>query len=226
MAACAATSSEEAVLTTTAASAYDAIRDRILSGAIQPGDRLRETALGDELGLSRTPVREAMRRLEQDGLLEHVPHRGVVVRRLDPQQITELYLIRGVLEGTAARLAAQHGSEAEIAALRELLATQPSEADDKGAAEASRRNAVFHRAIRDAAHNRFLLTAMEGVEGSLALLGPTTLGMPGRIAAAGVEHAAILDAIAARAPDAAEAAARAHIMQAHQARLRLLYGAG
>ena len=165
-----------------------------------------------------------MRRLEQDGLLEHVPHRGVVVRRLDAPQITELYLVRGVLEGTAARLAAQHAGEAEIAALRELLGTQPSEAEDDGAAEASRRNAVFHRAIRDAAHNRFLLAAMEGVEASLALLGPTTLSMAGRITAAAAEHAAILDAIAARDSDAAERAAREHIAQAHRARLRLLYG--
>ena len=211
---------------TTAAGAYDAIRDRILSGTIRSGDRLRETALGAELGLSRTPIREAIRRLEQDGLLEHVPHRGVVVRTLDAQQITELYLIRAVLEGTAARLAAQHASEAEIGALRELLATQPSQADDEGAAEASRRNAVFHRAIRDAAHNRFLLTAMDGVEGSLALLGPTTLGLPGRAATAAGEHAAILEAIAARDAAAAEEAAAHHIEQAHRARLRLLYGAG
>ena len=211
---------------TTAAGAYDAIRDRILSGTIRSGDRLRETALGAELGLSRTPIREAIRRLEQDGLLEHVPHRGVVVRTLDAQQITELYLIRAVLEGTAARLAAQHASEAEIGALRELLATQPSQADDEGAAEASRRNAVFHRAIRDAAHNRFLLTAMDGVEGSLALLGPTTLGLPGRAATAAAEHAAILEAIAARDAAAAEEAAAHHIEQAHRARLRLLYGAG
>ena len=209
-------------MTTTAAAAYAAIRDRILSGDIAPGDRLRETALGDELGLSRTPVREAMRRLEQDGLLEHVPHRGVVVRSLDAQQITELYLIREILEGTAARLAAQHASDAEIAALREMLGERPSPQVD-AAAEASRRNAVFHRAIRNAAHNRFLISAMQGVEGSLALLGPTTLGLPGRAEAAALEHAAILDAIASRDMGAAETAARAHIRQAHEARLRLLY---
>ena len=209
---------------TTAADAYDAIRARILSGAIAPGDRLREIALADEMGLSRTPVREAMRRLEQDGLVEHVPHRGAIVRTLDPQQVTELYLIREVLEGTAARLAAQQASAAEVEALRALLATQPGEAEDAGGVEASRRNAVFHRAIRDAAHNRFLLRAMEGVTASLALLGPTTLGMPGRIPEAAAEHAAILEAIAGRDGDAAEAAARAHIRSAHRARLRLIYG--
>ena len=206
---------------TTASAAYDAIRARILAGTIAPGERLRETALGEELGLSRTPVREAMRRLEQDGLVEHVPHRGAVVRRLDAQQITELYLVRGVLEGTAARLAAQHASGAQIDALHELVGASGG----GDAAEASRRNAIFHGAIRDAAHNRFLLTAMAGVEGSLALLGSTTLGMPGRAEAAGAEHAAILSAIAARDPDAAERAARAHIHEAHRARLRMIYGA-
>lgn len=210
---------------TTASAAYDAIRDRILSGAIRPGDRLRETELAETLGLSRTPVREAIRRLEQDGLVQHVPHRGVVVRTLSNQAVTELYLVREVLEGTAARLAAQHASGAEIAALEGLLDTQPPAHEDIGAAEASRRNAVFHGAIRDAAHNRFLLSAMAGVEGSLALLGPTTLGLPGRIEAAGTEHRAILTAIAARDPDSAEAAARAHIRAAHRVRLALIYGA-
>ena len=205
---------------TTAATAYAALRARILEGAIRPGDRLREAALAEELGLSRTPVREAMRRLEQDGLVEHVPHKGATVRALDPQQVTELYLVREVLDGTAARLAAQHASEAEIGALRALLDSPRA----PGAEAASRRNAVFHGAIRDAAHNRFLLTAMAGVEASLALLGPTTLGTEARAAEAEGEHAAILDAIAARDAPAAEAAARHHIRQAHRARLRLIYG--
>lgn len=204
-------------------SAYRGIRDRILSGAIRPGERVREVEVAEALGLSRTPVREAIRRLEQDGLIEHAAHKGAVVRVLDNQSVTELYLVREVLEGTAARLAARHASEAEIEALEELLATQPPEVEDRDAAEASRRNAVFHGAIGHAAHNRFLLGAMEGIAGALSLLGPTTLSMPGRIDVAREEHRAILTAIAERDADAAEDAARAHIRAAHRARLRLLY---
>ncbi len=205
------------------ASAYQEIRARILNGDFRPGDRLREVELAEELGLSRTPVREAIRRLEQDGIVEHAAHKGAVVRLLDQSSITELYTIREVLEGTSARLAAQHASEAEIEALEEVLATQPPESADLDAAEASRRNAIFHGAIGQAAHNRFLLTAMDGIGSALSLLGPTTLAMKDRIDAAREEHRAILSAIGARDADAAEEAARAHIRAAHRARLRLIY---
>jgi len=116
------------------ASAYEQIRARILNGDIRPGDRLREVELADDLGLSRTPVREAIRRLEQDGIVEHAAHKGAVVRSLDQSSITELYTIREVLEGTAARLAAQHANDAEIDALEAVLATQPPESDDLDAA--------------------------------------------------------------------------------------------
>ncbi|WP_224815952.1 GntR family transcriptional regulator [Hasllibacter sp. MH4015] len=205
------------------ASAYEQIRARILNGEIRPGDRLREVELADDLGLSRTPVREAIRRLEQDGIVEHAAHKGAVVRSLDQSSITELYTIREVLEGTAARLAAQHANSAEIDALEEVLATQPPESADLDAAEASRRNAIFHGAIGQAAHNRFLLSAMDGISSALTLLGPTTLSMQGRIDAARDEHRAILAAIAARDANRAEEAARAHIRAAHRARLRLIY---
>ena len=208
------------------ASAYDAIRARILNGEIRPGDRLREVELAGDLGLSRTPVREAIRRLEQEGIVEHAPHKGAVVRLLDQGSVTELYLIREVLEGTAARLAAQHASAAEIDALGEVLATQPDEDRDTDAAEASRRNAIFHGAIGQAAHNRFLLSAMDGIVNGLLLLGPSTLGLSGRITAAREEHGAILAAIADRDAARAEEAARAHIRAAHRARLRMIYGVG
>ncbi|WP_227272278.1 GntR family transcriptional regulator [Roseobacter weihaiensis] len=204
-------------------SAYEQLRARILNGEIRPGDRLREVELAEDLGLSRTPVREAIRRLEQDGIVEHAAHKGAVVRLLDQSSITELYTIREVLEGTAARLAAQHASEIEIEALEEVLATQPPESDDLDAVEASRRNAIFHGVVGQAAHNRFLLSAIDGIASALTLLGPTTLSIKGRIDAARNEHQAILSAIAARDADAAENAARAHIRSAYRARLRLIY---
>ena len=204
-----------------AAEVYETIRTRILAGDIRPGDHLREGALAEGLGLSRTPVREALRRLESDGLAVHEAHKGVVVAHLDHQAVTELYLIREVLEGTAAGEAARHASEAEIAALEDLLA--PSAEREVAAAEASRVNRVFHSAIRNAAHNRFLVRTLDGLAQSMALLGPTTLGIPGRQDEAATEHAAIVAAIRDRAPEAAEAAARDHIRKAHRARLGVLY---
>lgn len=205
----------------TAEDAYQDIRGKILSGTIKPGDRLREGELAEKLGLSRTPVREAIRRLESDGLLIHEPHKGVVVAQLDYQAVTELYLVREVLEGTAAALAAQHASEAEVAALTDLLENQLPDATDP--AQASRLNRVFHRAIYHGAHNRFLIKTLDGLAQSMALLGRTTLGLPGRQTEALAEHRAILDAIARKDSTAADEAARAHIRSAHKARLRILY---
>ncbi|QPH53356.1 GntR family transcriptional regulator [Pontivivens ytuae] len=205
----------------TANEAFEKIRDKILTGRIKPGDRLNEGELASELGLSRTPVREAIRRLESDGLVVHEPHRGVTVNQLDNQAVSELYTIREVLEATAAALAAQHASEMEIAALSDLLARQKP--NDANPAEASRLNRIFHRAICDGAHNRYLNRTLDGLAQSMALLGRTTLSVPGRQAEAIEEHTAILDAIARRDAAAAEAAARKHIRSAHKARLTILY---
>src|SRR3546814_15481594 len=81
--------------------------------------------MADRLRMSRTPVREALRRLEADGLLTFAPYRGMVIAELDHQAVMELYQMREVLEGTAAGLAARHASEAEIAVLRDILAGDP-----------------------------------------------------------------------------------------------------
>lgn len=202
-----------------AAEAHLAIRERILAGDIKPGDHLREVELAERLGISRTPVRDALRRLEADGLLVHEPHRGATVAQLDYQAVTELYTMREVLEGTAAALAAQHASEAELDTLQRLLAEYTDELDAPGA---SRLNRVFHRAIHHGAHNRYLVRTLDELGNAMALMGRTTLGLPGRQDEARAEHQAILAALAARDAPAADAAAREHIRAAHRARLQIL----
>ena len=204
----------------TADRAYRALHDRIAEGVIAPGDRLREAALAEEFGLSRTPVREALRRLESDGLLVHEPHRGMVVRTLDHRAVTELYLIREVLEGTAAALAARHASDAEIDTLHEMVETQAGVDDG---VEAARLNKLFHRALYRGAHNRYLIDMLDGLATSMTLLGRTTLSLPGRAGNAYEEHRAIIEALHAHDPEAAERAARAHIHAAHRARLRIMF---
>jgi DNA-binding GntR family transcriptional regulator len=97
--------------------AYARLVADIRAGTLRPGDRLTETDLADRLGISRTPVREAIRQLESDGLVTHIPRVGAVVRRLDYAEITELYEMRAVLEGTAARFAARAASDVELAEL-------------------------------------------------------------------------------------------------------------
>nr|WP_295745248.1 GntR family transcriptional regulator [uncultured Acidocella sp.] len=200
--------------------AYELLLEGIENGALPAGTRLRETELAQRFALSRTPIREALKRLEQQGLITHEPHQGMAVTSLDYNQIAELYALREVLEGTAARLAAQHASAIEISVLEEMVAADRARTED--AAMLARTNRAFHQQLRDAGRNQYLGQALENLRLSLALLPGTTLGAPGRGAASVEDHAAIVARIAARDPEGAEEAARLHIRNAFKTRIQLL----
>jgi DNA-binding GntR family transcriptional regulator len=197
--------------------AYRRLLDDIRSGALHPGARLRETELADRLGISRTPVREAIRQLEADGLVIHLPRQGATIRSLDHAEVVELYEMRAVLEGTAARLAARAASDIELA---ELVALNTDLAMAPAAPQAREVNRQFHRMLLDAARNRFLVKSMSALQKTLLILGPTTLADPSRATAAVAEHSAVLTALQARDGANAEAAMRAHVDAALAARLR------
>ena len=198
--------------------AYARLLEAIRTGAFVPGDRLRETDVAARLDLSRTPVREALRRLEADGIVEHRPRLGAIIRRLSHGELVELYEMRSVLERTAAGMAAKHASAPEIAALRDLNAAIASSAPSRAAAL----NQDFHRGIYLATRNRFLLDAARALNNALMLMGPTTLDDPARIAVVSKQHAAILDAIAAGDAQAAGNAAEAHLQTSLVHRLKTL----
>lgn len=198
--------------------AYQRLIADIGAGALAPGARLLESEIAQRLGISRTPVREAIRRLEAEGLVVHMPRTGAAVRRLDPAEISELYEMRGVLEGAAARLAARTASEVDIAELAAINA-------EMGAAFADLRvlydlNRQFHAALVNAARNRFLARSVEGLRTTLLILGPSTMEDGSRAAEAVAEHDEVLAAVRARDETAAEAAMRRHIAAAHGVRLR------
>ncbi|SDB43006.1 GntR family transcriptional regulator [Belnapia rosea] len=197
--------------------AYDRFREGLRSGAFRPGQRVVEVELADWLGMSRTPVREAIRRLQAEGLIAHRPARGLCVAQYDHAEVDELYGMREALEATAARLAARHAGRPDIMLLQRLV-EEEARIPPEAVAEHNRR---FHRALHQAAHNRYLLRALAPISDALLLLGPTTLEEPGRAAAAREEHGRIVAAVAARDAAAAEAAARAHIAAAHEARLAM-----
>jgi DNA-binding GntR family transcriptional regulator len=199
--------------------AYARIRAAIRDGTLAPGLRLTETDLAARFGVSRTPVRQAIARLESEGLLTHEARRGLTVTRPDHAQVVELYVMREVLEGAAARLAAQHASPTEIGAMAELIASEPGHFDDARAlAETNQR---LHGLLYLAAHNRYLLRSLEQLGATMALL-PTLLTFGGRAAQAHAEHQAILAALQTRDGNAAEAAARAHAQAAQRHRLAWL----
>jgi DNA-binding GntR family transcriptional regulator len=199
--------------------AYDRIRAAIRDGSLPPGLRLTEADLATRFGVSRTPVRQAMARLEAEGLLTAEPKRGLSVTRPDHHQVVELYVMREILEGAAARLAAQHASETEIAAMEELVEAEPASFQDPAAL--SEINQRLHGLLYLAAHNRYLLRGLGQISATIALL-PTLLTLEGRAVQAHAEHLAILAAMKRRDGAAAEEAARAHARAAQRHRLAWL----
>lgn len=200
---------------------YRSVLESLRVGELRPGERVREQEIAEWLGVSRTPVREALGRLVEKRLLEPVGGRGLVVRTLDASEIVDLYVMREIIEGAAARLASQHASAPELAALEDIharFAAHP--ADDQ--AELARLNRLFHEAIHRAARNPYLDTASQELHDAIALLGITTFSVAGRPKDAAEEHGAILKAIEKREADSAEHLARAHIRAALRTRLGIL----
>jgi DNA-binding GntR family transcriptional regulator len=198
--------------------AYDALRDEIRSGALRPGDRLREMDIAARLGVSRTPAREALKRLESEGLVAFTQPRGLAVAQLSTSEIQQLYALREMLAGVAARFAAERAAPFEIDALEQMVARHKNVTNPEAAAAANR---DLHAAIIAASHNVYVRRCFAVLSDAVALLGRTTYATPGRIASGWKENAEIIDAIARRDPDAAEDAARRHIRAAAAVRLAM-----
>lgn len=201
--------------------AYVRLYDAIRTGGYQPGDRLRETDVAARLSLSRTPVREALRRLEADGIVEHKARIGAVIRSLSHAELVELYEMRVVLERTAATLAAKHAVAAEIDELEVLNAAIAGAVDNPVRAAAI--NQSFHRCIYMAARNRFLVESARGLNNALMLLGPTTLAGGERLATVCAEHDGIIAAIRAGDAERAGAMAEVHLQMSLRHRLRVMH---
>ena len=197
---------------------YYLVLEAIDQSVFRPGDRLVESELAERFGVSRTPIREALQRLETQGVLAR-DGRSLVVSSLDHDQLGELYVVRAELEGLAARLAAQHAAPEEIRVLRDLVEKDREIADRPDLL--SRSNKRFHRQIHLASHNRYLVQQLEMVHRSMALMAQTSLAADGRGTAALAEHEAIVRAIEARDGPSADKSIREHISRAYETRLRL-----
>lgn len=201
--------------------AYQKLRDALRNGVLKPGDRIIEASIAQQLDISRTPVRDAIRRLESEGLLEHEARAGLIVTKLDRRAVGELYEMREVLEGTAARLFTRHASDVEVQHLMELV---KNEQQLQGKPEElANHNHEFHVQIHRGAHNRFLEKALQAVNSSLWLLGQSQMFLPHRAKAARGEHAELARAIQKRDADLAESLSRKHVRAAQIERLRTLF---
>lgn len=202
---------------------YGRLRTDIRERRLLPGERLREIELAERLGVSRTPVREALKRLASEGLLKLNSSRGFVVTELSPGHVMQLYAMREMLEGAAARFAAEQASPLEIESIQQLAAQL---AGLKVPTRIAALNRHLHDAIVLATHNIYLIQAMNTLRDALELLGTTTYSSPERIASGYQENMAIVERIAARDSDGAEQAARRHIRSASTVRLKMLFGPG
>jgi DNA-binding GntR family transcriptional regulator len=198
--------------------AYTLILEAIDTGIYRPGDRLVESELADRLGVSRTPVREALQRLETQSLLAR-DGRSLIVASLDHNQMAELYVVRAELEGLAAKLAAKHATPEEKRVLQDMVDEDRKIVNDPNAL--ARANRRFHKQIHLASHNRFLVQQLDLLHRSMALMATTSLAAEGRGEVAMQEHQQIVDAIIAGHENAAFDALRTHISVAFMTRLKL-----
>ena len=192
----------------------DELRAMILSGALQPGARLRIDELARQLGVSPMPVREALHQLAAEGTITLDPYRGFSVADLTAEEAEDLYATRAALEALAAAIAVTHLDEASLAALREAVARQAQARDAGDAASFIHADVAFHRALYAAAGRPVLARTIGGLMNSSVRYSRANLPLPGSMDAALEAHCAILEACERR--DAARAAevTRRHTEQA------------
>jgi DNA-binding GntR family transcriptional regulator len=196
---------------------YERIRDAILEGTFPPGAQLVEVVIAEICGVSRTPAREALTRLEQDGLVERGP-RGLIVRERSPEEILDIYETRVVLEATAAKVAAdRHTDLDKVRITRFMEACEQVDSADPTAMAAA--NSHYHESVWEASRNVALIDLLNRLRMHLARYPETTLSYPGRWAEALREHRAITEAIIARDPAAAAALTEQHFERAREIRL-------
>jgi DNA-binding GntR family transcriptional regulator len=189
----------------------DELREAIVNLRLRPGEPLREAALAEKLGVSKTPLREAFARLEQEGLVETTSFKGAVVTGYSERDLKEIYELRALLEGAAARSAAEHADDATLRALRDVLDRSRAlrDAGDRvGLAELLGR---FDVIVYSQVTNDRIGALIDNLRAHLTRIGRLTEDIPGRVEASVEEHAAIVDAILARHPDEAERLMRVHI---------------
>jgi DNA-binding GntR family transcriptional regulator len=189
---------------------FTTLRDEILSGELGPGERLNTSQLSERLGVSRTPIREALNRLTSIGLVENIPHRGAFVRKLSIEEIIEMYYIRAALEGIAARLAARNLKEEEIQQLLGYCDEMESHLSTGDYQRILETNFEFHSIIYQAAQSPRLQSLILQYYRQSEQYRALGLELPGRYAEICQEHRSLALALAERDIEGAESKAREH----------------
>lgn len=192
------------------------LRDDILSGIYQENDELREISLGEELGVSRTPVREALRQLELEGLVKIIPNKGAYVTGISLKDVHDIYMIRSLLEGLCTRWATRYITEKQIEDLEEVILLSEFHLKKKGddkAQQVSELDGKFHKVLYHASNSRILEHVLSDFHKYVKMARTMSVEEESRAEKSIEEHRAILEAIKAKDEDLAEKLANEHIMK-------------
>lgn len=191
--------------------AVEAIEDMIISGELIAGDRINESTLAERLGISRGPIREACRSLEQAGLLTSKTNRGMYVREVSLDEARELYELRGAIAGLAGELIVKRASDRDIEQLQRLVRQMQVAADEENSDEYYRLNLGFHDALIEQSQNAALEDTYRKIVNQLHLLRRRGLVDSGNLQVSNSEHRRIVDAFGKRDTDEAARAMRDHV---------------
>jgi DNA-binding GntR family transcriptional regulator len=205
---------------------FESLREAIITGRLRPGEHLMETQLAEELGVSRTPIREAIRKLELEGLVLMIPRKGAYVSQLSMKDIADVFEIRRALEGLAARLAAERATDEEVDRLERAIIqiAEVAQTDDLNGAVAL--DTGFHEELMKASHNPRLSQLVSNLREQIQRFRLTSLSHPGRVKLAVEEHRLIVDAIASHDAELAQNLAYEHIENAENSLMEVISEAG
>ena len=208
-----------------AETAYAVLREAIVTNALKPGTRLRADDLAKKLGVSKTPVREALRKLQAEELITMQPGNALTVKSISEEQLFEIYYTREALEGMAARLAAENAGQIELARLRVIQNEMKAPGMADNLKQFRHLSGEFHLALFRAARNETLYRLLKHLQQQIRQFGGTTLTQPGRAREVIAYAKALLAAIEKRDGDAAERIARENRRRTLELRVKMLRGA-
>jgi DNA-binding GntR family transcriptional regulator len=201
---------------------FETLREAIIGGVLRPGERLMEIQLAEELGVSRTPVREAIRKLELEGFVVMIPRKGAYVSDISYKDIADIFEIRGALEQLAAGLACERITEEELENLERLLVQKKECIDGEDVEGMVEIDTQFHEALYRASRNDRLVQIVSNLREQIQRFRSTSLASPGRMREAWEEHEKLVEAISERNIPLAQQLASEHIEFAENSFLEIL----
>ena len=190
---------------------FQSIREDILSGRYEQNTELKEAAIGAELGVSRTPVREALRQLELEGLVTIIPNRGAYVNMITAKDVQDIYVIRSMLEGLCARWATQSITAEQLDSMEETLCLSEYHTSKKNYEKLYELDSLFHEQLYEAGGSRILNHILSDFHDYVKMVRKATISTSSRSVTSTEEHRAIFEAIKEKEPDKAEALAKEHV---------------